>query len=155
MDKKVKYILLILAIIIVIGIFFFIRFTSVPSSESKFVVQNSIGSQNMLIAECENPSYIEDTSDYIIEGTIEKVESKWNIEKNMINTYSEFRIENYIKGSPLEENVIQIITDTGCVGEICQSSEHDPIMSEGKVRLYIMKYNNEYIIHGCGGVKSL
>jgi hypothetical protein len=156
MNKKILYsTLIILAVIIVIGIVFFINFTTIPSSEGKFVIRHSSGGQNMLIAECADPSYVENTSTFIIEGTVEKVESKWNLEENFIHTYSDFRIENYIKGTPLEEDVIQIITDTGCVGEICQSSEHDPIMTEGRKRLYIVEYDGKYRIHGCGGVKTL
>ena len=85
--------------------------------------------------------------DYIIEGTVEKVESKWNEEKTSIFTYTDLLIENYVKGIPFESNELQIITSGGTVGEISQWVEDQPIFYQGKrVRIYLEKTNGEFSI---------
>ena len=92
--------------------------TSIPSSEGRVIVKQSGGS-SMLSAQCNDPSYIENTSDYIVEGEITSTESKWvenkGSEGRNINTYSNFTIERYIKGKPLTYDKIQIVTDGGCI----------------------------------------
>lgn len=154
MKNKLLIIGIITLVIITIGFFIYNNYINIPSSEDKIVVKQSKGA-GMLSIECANKSYVTETSDYIIEGTIENVESKWNPENNFIFTYSDFKIEKYIKGNPFEEETIQIITDGGCVGDICQNSEDGPTMSPGKKRLYIVIINGEYNIHGCGGVVDI
>ncbi len=155
MANKIIYgIIISLIVIISLGIIWFFNITNIPPSEGHIIVKHS-GGQSMLITECADPSYVEDTSDYIIEGELEQVESKWNTERNFIYTYSDFKIEKYIKGSQLEYNNIQIITEGGCVEGICQGGEHSPIMDTGKKRLYLTETNGEFRIHGCGGIKTL
>ena len=105
------------------------------------------GGSAMLIAECMNRSYITDTSDYIIEGTVKSVESKWNEDKTSIFTYTNFLVENYAKGAPFVNDEIQIITPGGTVGNVSQAVEDQPILHEGKkVRIYLKKTNSEFVI---------
>jgi hypothetical protein len=101
----------------------------------------------MLIKECTDKSYITQTADYIVDGTVEKVESKWNEERTSIVTYTDLRIENYVKGAPFTENMLQIVTPGGTVGEVSQWVEDQPIFHEGKkVRIYFQKVSGEYVI---------
>ena len=158
-NKKIIYALLIVfGVIILFGVIYFMNITNIPSSDGKLIVKNSAG-QNMLIAECANPSYVEETSDYILEGELISSETKWveNVgsEGRNIYTYSEFKINNYIKGEPFEEEMIQIVTMGGCIDGMCQSVEDGPIISTGKKRLYITTSDGEFSIHGCGGIKNL
>ena len=156
-NKKRSYVLLLILIVIIIGIILlYLNVTNIPSSEGKVVVKH-FGGQGMLIAECANLSYVEETSDYIIEGEVISTESKWVQSENggNIYTYSDFKINNYIKGEPLEYEMIQIVTDGGCVGVICQSVEDGPIITTGEKRLYITISNGEFAIHGCGGIATL
>jgi hypothetical protein len=113
---------------------------------SKIIVKQS-GGAAMLIAECADKSYITQTADYIIEGTVEKVESRWNQEETGIFTYTELTIEKYVKGAPFAESKIQIVTPGGTVGEISQWVEDQPIFHEGKrVRIYFEEVNGEFLI---------
>jgi len=117
-----------------------------PQLEGQVIVKQS-GGAGMLIAECADKSYITQTADYIIEGTVEKVESKWNQERTGIFTYTDLRIEKYIKGTPFAENKLQIVTPGGTVGDISQWVEDQPIFHEGKrVRIYFEEVNGEFFI---------
>jgi len=111
------------------------------------VVVKQAGGAGMLIAECADEAYRTKKADYIIEGTVEKVESRWNEEKTGIFTYTELAIEKYVKGAPFVENNLQIITPGGTVGEISQWVEDQPIFHEGKrVRIYFEEVNGEFSI---------
>jgi len=114
--------------------------------ELAFIVKQSSG-QELLIEECADRDYINETADYIIEGTVEKVESKWNEENTSIFTYTTLLIEKYVKGTPSEDDRLQIITPGGTVGEVSQWVEDQPIFHEGKkVRIYFEKTNGDYSI---------
>lgn len=113
---------------------------------SQIVIKQS-GGAAMLIAECADKSYITQAADYIIEGTVERVESRWNQEGTGIFTYTELAIEKYVKGTPFAQNKIQIVTPGGTVGEISQWVEDQPILHEWKkVRIYFEEMNGEFFI---------
>ena len=115
------------------------------------VVVKQSGGAAMLIAECADQSYVAEIADYIIEGIVDKVESKWNEEKTSIFTYADLSIENYLKGIPFATAKLQIITPGGIVGEISQWVEEQPIFSQGKaVRIYLQETNGVFSIV-CGG----
>ncbi|TRZ95549.1 MAG: hypothetical protein D4R82_02050 [Dehalococcoidia bacterium] len=120
--------------------------TAAPSPEGQIVVKQS-GGAGMLVKECADKSYITETADYIIEGTVEKVESRWNEERTSIFTYTDLTIERYVKGIPFTENKLQIVTSGGTVGEISQVVEDQPIFHEGKkVRIYFKEVNGGFFI---------
>jgi hypothetical protein len=129
--------------------------TGTPPSGGKVIVKQS-GGAGMLIRECADKSYITQTADYIVEGTVEKVESKWNEERTGIFTYTDLRIEYYVKGAPFAENTLQIVTPGGTVGEITQAVEDQPIFHEGKkVRIYFQEVDGEFsIVCGPFGVEE-
>ncbi len=105
------------------------------------------GGAAMLISECGSKNYITNKADYIIEGTVERVESKWDEEKTSIFTYTDLSIEKYVKGTPFEESELQIVTPGGTVEEISQWVEDQPIFHEGKkVRIYFQATNGEFSI---------
>lgn len=72
--------------------------TGIPSPGGKVIVKQS-GGAGLLIKECTDKSYITQTADYIVEGTVEKVESQWNEGRTSIFTNTDLKIENYVKGS--------------------------------------------------------
>ena len=114
--------------------------------QDKITVKQS-GGAGILIAECRDRNYISHTADYIIEGTVEKVESRWNEGKTSIFTYTDLSIQKYIKGTPFDENKLQIVTPGGTVGEISQWVEDQPIFHQGKiVRIYFQEINGEFSI---------
>jgi hypothetical protein len=121
-------------------------------------VRQSSGA-NLLIAECGDKNYISNKSDYIIEGIVENVESKWNEDKSLIFTYTNISIKKYVKGTPFKivSPQLQIITPGGTVGEITQAVEDQPIFHKGKaVRIYIKNYNGEFsIVCGQMGVEEI
>jgi len=122
--------------------------------QNKIIIKQS-GGAAALVMECGDKNYVTKTADYIIEGTVEKVESRYNKEKTLIFTYSDLLIEKYIKGKPFAENKIQIITPGGTVGGIAQLVEDQPIFHEGKkVIVYFLERNGEFeIICGSQGVE--
>jgi hypothetical protein len=129
--------------------------TGTPLPGGQVVVKQS-GGAGMLIKECSDKFYITRTADYIVEGTVEKVESRWNEEKTGIFTYTDLQIENYVKGAPFTENMLRIVTPGGTVGEITQAVEDQPILHEGKkVRIYFQEVNGEFsIVCGPFGVEE-
>ena len=149
--KNVKSIRVVLIVFIlvsfVIGWFACLNKPSgAPSPGGQIIVKQS-GGAGMLIKECSDKSYITQAADYIVEGTVEKVESRWNEERTGIFTYTDLRIENYVKGTPFAENRLQIVTPGGTVGGITQAVEDQPIFHEGKkVRIYFQEVNGEFFI---------
>ena len=127
-----------------------------PKPAGEIVVKQA-GGAGMLIADCGDRDYISNTADYIIEGTLEKVGSRWNEDKTSIFTYSALSIEKYLKGTPFAENRLQIVTPGGTVGEISQWVEDQSIFHEGKkVRIYFEEINGEFfIICGHFGVEEI
>ena len=105
------------------------------------------GGVGSLIAECRDRQYIISTADYIIEGTVLRVESRWNEDKSSILTYTDLSIEKYAKGAPFTQDSLQIITPGGTVGDITQVVEDQPIFHEGKrVRIYFQETDGEFYI---------
>jgi len=118
--------------------------TAPPQAE---VIVRQSGGAGALIAECGDRDYIARVSDYIIEGSVEKVEAMWNQDKSQILTYTDLSIEKYIKGAPFPQKKLKIVTPGGTVGEISQWVEDQPIFHEGKrVRIYFEKLDGEFAI---------
>jgi hypothetical protein len=118
-----------------------------PSPSPGLVVVKQAGGAAALIAECQDRQYIISTADYIVEGTVRGVESKWNEDKSSILTYTDLSIEEYVKGAPFAQDRLQIITPGGTVGNITQVVEDQPIFHEGKrVRIYFQEIDGEFHI---------
>ena len=112
------------------------------------------GGSAALVAECSNKSYIYDTADVIVIGTVNKVETK---QEDMIYTYSNISIENFGKGR-LNSNTITIKTPGGCVGTSCMFMEDQPFLYENKlVRIYLKQteFNEFSIVCGIMGVEEV
>ena len=151
---------------LVIGLFVSPKPTA-TSTEGPITVVKQSGGVGLLAAECADESYITEKADYIIEGTVEKVESKWSEERTLfpyihgtiIFTYTDLEIERYIKGEPFTENKLRIVTPGGEMGEneISLAVEDQPIFHEGKkVRIYFREENGEFsIVCGFCGVKEI
>ncbi|OGO19858.1 MAG: hypothetical protein A2144_04615 [Chloroflexi bacterium RBG_16_50_9] len=124
--------------------------------ENPVIIRQS-GGAGANLAECQDRDYLSSMADYIVEGTVTGVESRWNEENTGIYTYSDFTVTAYIKGTPFPTNTIQIVTPGGTVGDITQGVEDQPIFHEGRrVRLYMEKVNDEFtIVCGRFGVEGL
>ena len=127
-----------------------------PPSQGTVVVKQSSGT-GILIADCQSKQYIIDTADYIIEGTVEGVESKWNEDESNIFAYTDLSIERYVKGAPFAEDRLQIVTPGGTVGGVTQEVEDQAIFNEGtEVRIYFQEIDGEfYIVCAQFGVEEL
>jgi hypothetical protein len=125
-------------------------------TEGAVIVKQS-GGAGMMISECGDRSYITGTADYIIEGTVGNVESRWNESRTAIFTYTDLTIDNYVKGTPFTVNELQIVTSGGTVGDITQWVEDQPIFHEGtRVRIYFQDVNGEFfIVCGTNGVEEI
>ena len=129
---------------------------SQPSLAGQVVVKQS-GEAGLLIAECQDKQYIISMADYVVEGMVERVESNWDEDKSTIFTRTNLSIEKYVKGTPLAENELQIVTPGGTVGDITQVVEDQPIFHEGKrVRIYFQEVDGEFhIVCAQFGVEEL
>ena len=127
-----------------------------PPSPSPVTVKQA-GGAGALIAECRDRQYIISTADYIVEGTVRRVESKWNEDKSGIFTYTDLSIEKYVKGAPFAQDRLRIITPGGTVGDITQVVEDQSIFHEGKrVRIYFQEIDGEFhIVCAQFGVEEL
>jgi hypothetical protein len=135
-----------LAILVVVLSSCLTESTTAPSPGGQIIVKQS-GGAGLLVKECADEAYRTEKADYIIEGTVEKVESRWNEDKTNIFTYTDLRIEKYVKGRSFAENNLRIVTPGGTVGEISQWVEDQPIFHEGKkVRIYLEEVNGEFFM---------
>ncbi|MCX9010442.1 MAG: hypothetical protein OIN66_04885 [Candidatus Methanoperedens sp.] len=101
----------------------------------------------LLSQECGDRNFIINTSSHIVEGTVEKVESKWNEGNTSIYTYTNISIEKYVKGVPIPGNKVQMKTYGGVIGEVVQWGEDEPVFREGKkVRVYLQENNGEFSV---------
>jgi hypothetical protein len=128
-----------------------------PSPSPGPVEVKQTGGAAALIAECQDRQYIIGTADYIVEGTVRGVESKWNEDKSGIFTYTDLSIEGYVKGAPFAQDRLLIITPGGTVGDITQVVEDQPIFYEGKrVCIYFQEIDGEFhIVCAQFGVEEL
>lgn len=116
----------------------------------------------ILVAECLDRNYVSSIADYIVEGTVEKVESKL-VEKGSgfsgwsVYTHNDLKIEKYVKGNPLSENKVQIVTAGGNAGGMRVLAEDQPIFHEGtKVRAYLQEEHGEFsTVCGERGVEKI
>ena len=93
-NKKLLYGLFVILVAVVVGLL--VLGTPSPATEGKIVISYS-GGNAMLAQECMDNSFITETADYIIEGSVEKVGSGlW--EGGRIFTYTDLVIEKYVKG---------------------------------------------------------
>jgi len=125
-------------------------------SQNLIIVKQS-GGMAIMSADCANQSYLTKNADFIVAGTIENVETKWNDDKTKIFTYSYLAINDYKKGDSIEGNKLQIITPGGCIGDFCEWVEDQPIFHKGKnVMIYLKKTNGELsIVCGSFGVEEI
>jgi len=119
-----------------------------------FLISNSSAA---LIPECGDGNYIINSSSHIVEGTVEKVESKWDEGNTSIYTYNIISIEKYVKGVPIPGNKVQIRTYGGVIGELVQQIEDQTVFREGKkVRLYLQEENGDFSLVCAGaGVEDI
>ncbi len=106
---------------------------------------------------CANRNYIAKTADYIVEGTVQNTEARWNEQKNFVTTFVDFSIEKYVKGTSIGD-ILQMQVGGGCVDdEICQNGEDEPSFKQGdNLRLYFHKTETEFwIVCANMGVESI
>ena len=156
-DRKPSYAILAVGVLAILGLGLVAcsgKPANIPSGGQIIVKQS--GGAGLLVKECADEAYRTEKADYIIEGTVEKVESQWSEGRTGIFTYTDLRIENYVKGTPFAQNELQIVTPGGTVGGITQAVEDQPIFHVGKkVRIYFQEVNGEFsIVCGQFGVEE-
>jgi hypothetical protein len=115
------------------------------------VIIKHSGGASMLIKECSEKSFIEEESDYIIEGQVKKKDVHWNDDKTSIVTYVEFSVDKYLKGEPFGNNLVSIEVLGGCVDDFCEGAEDQPgVFQEGEnLRMYLEKSDYGFVFT-CG-----
>ncbi len=119
-------------------------------TNTQVIIKHS-GGASMLIKECSEKSFIEEKSDYIIEGQVKKKDVHWNDDKTRIITSIEFGVDKYLKGEPFENNLVLIEVTGGCINDMCENVEDQPSIfkEDENLRLYLEKNDNTFIFT-CG-----
>ena len=93
---------------------------------------------------------VEDLSkeaDVITIGNIKEVESRWNLWRTMVYTYSTVSVEKYIKGTGSE--TLTIITEGGTIGDSGVWVEDAPVFTKNeKVLVFLKKTGREFSVAG-------
>ncbi|MBE0516065.1 MAG: hypothetical protein IBX41_01565 [Methanophagales archaeon] len=97
--------------------------------------------------ECFNKSYLIETSDYIIDGTVEKVDEKADMEKG-IYSYVYLTIDGYFKGKPLL--VKEKVADMLQINVSVRAPYNFTPYEDKKVRIYLRKWSEGDIRVFCG-----
>lgn len=86
-------------------------------------------------------------ADVIIIGDIKEVESRWNLWRTMVYTYSTVSVEKYIKGTGHE--TLTIITEGGTVGDYWVWVEDVPVFTKNEtVLVFLKKAGREFSVVG-------
>jgi hypothetical protein len=86
-------------------------------------------------------------ADVIVIGDIKDVESRWNLWRTMVYTYSTVSVEKYIKGTGSEKLII--ITEGGAVGELGVWVEDTPVFTKNEtVLVFLKKAGREFSVAG-------
>ncbi len=86
-------------------------------------------------------------ADVIIIGDIKEVESRWNLWRTMVYTYSTVSVEKYIKGTGSE--TLTIITEGGTAGDSGVWVEDTPIFTKNeKVLVFLKKAGRDFRVAG-------
>ncbi len=104
----------------------------------------------MLDARCQDPSYLTDQSDLVVEATADKVEVKSQDINGgkTIDTFQTVKISKFIKGTG--DNIITIVTPGGCIAGMCEEVEDSgPVMTEGKSYTLYLRKNGDYYYYVC------
>lgn len=125
------------------------------------ILSSSDGSASFSM-ECGDTNYLGNSADYILEGKVEKLESKlvedeYGFNGRSVYTFNTLKIEKYIKGNPLSENTVQIVTFGGTAEGMNQSSANEPNFIEGTwVRVYLREKNGSFsLVCALMGVEEL
>jgi len=97
--------------------------------------------------ECFNKSYLIETSDYIIDGTVEKVDEKADMEKG-IYSYVYLTVDGYFKGKPLL--VKEKVADMLQINVSIRAPYNFTPYEGKKVRIYLRKWSEGDIRIFCG-----
>lgn len=87
-------------------------------------------------------------ADVIVIGDIKEVESRWNLWRTMIYTYSTLSVEKYVKSGE-EQKTLTIITEGGTVGDASVWVEDVPIFTKNEtVLVFLKKAGREFNVVG-------
>jgi hypothetical protein len=87
-------------------------------------------------------------SDAIAIGNITQLESRWNLGRTMIYTYSTLSVEKYIKGGE-EQKTLTIVTEGGTVDESGVWVEDVPVFTKNeKVLVFLKRAGREFSVVG-------
>jgi len=86
-------------------------------------------------------------ADVITIGDIKEVDSRWNLWRTEVHTYSTVSVEKYIKGTGSE--TLTIITEGGTVGDSSVWVEDTPVFTKDeKVLVFLKKAGREFSVAG-------
>lgn len=164
MSKNKLLITAIIIIVILIATYLvFNRYSSLSNVQipANGVVEiQSINQNAILLGQTCGKNYVNKNADFILDGTITKVNENWNAEQTSHSINAEFIVENFIKGKTLNISKIMILDIINFDKPIKTDeiiSNGRPIFNEGKkTRLYLKEYQgNLNILCGVYGVEEI
>ncbi len=148
---------IIAAVVLLLAAAFLASFFAARQPEKNDVLATYWGGSAMLVSNCSDRKFIEDSSDYVLLlGPPGGSETRW--ENSQIVTYTSFKIEKYLKGQPFPTDAITIRTVSGTMGGISQFVEDQVSgFQEGKkVQVYLERYQgNLTFVCGNFGIRQI
>ena len=170
-NKKVYFLILILFLLLIASGSVYYYFFRGPEIQvpADGVLQIKEVSNNLIILGnyCGSKNYVNKNADFIIEGTLEKVDENWNIDYTSHTINAEFYVEKFIKGRSFDVkqiNILDIINfsnntyrDNFRENPNYPGTQGRPNFKEGeKIRLYLVEWQGTLsILCGNYGVEEL
>jgi hypothetical protein len=170
-NKKVYFLILVSFLLLIAGgsvYYYFFRGPEIQVSADGILQIKEI-SNNLIILDnyCGSKNYVNKNADFIIEGTLEKVDESWNIDYTSHIINAEFYVEKFIKGKSFDVKQINILDIINFDNNTYRDNFREdpdyfgtlgrPNFKEGeKIRLYLVEWQGTLsILCGNYGVEKL
>ena len=169
-NKNLGYVIIILSFVLIVT-FIYLNYFKSPNVQipSDGILRIKEVNNNLIILGnyCGSKNYVNKNADFIIEGTLKKVDENWNIDYTSHTINAEFYVEKFIKGRPFDVKQINILDIINFDIDTYRDNFREdpnyfgtrgrPNFKEGeKIRLYLVEWQETLnILCGNYGVEEL
>ena len=93
----------------------------------------------MLASDCLDEAKRFAMADYVVDAVVENIESRCN-EREDTFTVIELKIQNYIKGNPLENDRLRLLLGSVCCQGACKRNSEEPSINSIKIGMKVKVY---------------